>query len=71
MTFLTTLINGTVQERTILLHESQTDLKLERKAERQTVRGKNTEDGNKAGRALIFRPPHARICAAAAAVYSC
>jgi len=54
MMFLTILINGTVQERTILLHESQTDLKLEHKAERQTVR-KNTGDENKADGTLIFR----------------
>lgn len=53
MMFLTILINSTVQERTILLHKSQTDLKLEHKARRQTV-WKNTENGNKADGALIF-----------------
>lgn len=50
MMFLTILINSTVQERTILLHKSQTDLKLEHKARRQTV----WKNGNKADGALIF-----------------
>ena len=47
MMFLTILINSTVQERTILFHKTQTDLKLDHKAVKQIVQ-KNTGDGNKA-----------------------
>lgn len=56
MMFLTILINRTVQQKNnILLQESQTDFKLEHKAERQSVLGeKNTENENKADGVVIL-----------------
>lgn len=53
MMFLTILINGTVQERTILLHKTQTDLKLDHKAVKQIVQ-KSTGDGNKTDNPVMF-----------------